>query len=337
MFMRGLRRKFFSPVFILIALNALLSGCNGKQPAEPISETRLLLNTFCTITIYDTQNRAILNEALDLCAEYEALLSMTAEGSDVWRINHARGAPVDVAPQTVEIIRAGLEYGGLSGGMFDITIGRLSALWDFTGQSGVPSESDIAYACGTVDYRQVEINGNTVQLANPEAWIDLGGIAKGYIADRAADLLKESGVRSAVIDLGGNVVAVWRKLDGSPWRIGVTKPFSERNDLIGVVETGEASVVSSGVYERQFEENGVRYHHILDPFTGMPVKSSVTGATVVTVSSMDGDALSTIMLLLGGERASEAFAGLTGFFGAVIVDEDGGVSLHGDVGFRGEQ
>ena len=315
-----------------------------SQPAEPISETRLMLDTICKITIYDKQDRNMLIEALDLCEEYEALLSISAEGGDVWRINHAGGAPVTVAPQTAEVISAGLEYGKLSDGMFDITIGRLSSLWDFTGQSGVPPESDLAFACETVDYRQVALNGNVVQLMNPETWIDLGGIAKGYIADKVADFLRERGVESAVIDLGGNIVVIGEKTDGNLWRVGVTKPFSERSDLIGVVETDEASVVSSGVYERQFVENGVLYHHILDPNTGMPVISDVIGSTVLSLSSMDGDALSTIVLLMGVNKPGVSSEGIervgaildsrTGFIGALLVLEDGEILQYGKIEFQ---
>ena len=342
-----MRRPEKAIIIFVILSSIIAGGCERKYAAEPnseaqareqaaapISETRLMLDTFCKITIYDTQDQTILTDALDLCAEYEALLSISLESSDVWRINHAGGAAVTVAPQTAQIIRAGLEYGELSGGMFDITIGRLSTLWDFTGQSGVPSRADIEFACATVDYRQVTVNGNTVQLTNPETWIDLGGIAKGYIADKAADLLREKGIQAAVIDLGGNIVVVGQKADGDLWRVGVTRPFSERNDLIGVIETGEASVVSSGVYERQFEENGVLYHHILDPNTGMPVSSGVVGATVLSTSSMNGDALSTVMLLLGSERVAALFDEVPDLIGAVLILEDGELLTFGNIDFQ---
>ena len=333
--MRMPGKKVLSKAIILAALPAIIAGCAAEQQTEPLSETRLLLDTYCTITLYDTQDKTILTGALDLCAEYEALLSMYVESSDVWRINHAGGEPVAVAPQTVEIIVESLKYAELTGGMFDITVGRLSTLWDFSGKSGIPTMQEIALARETVDYRQVIISGNTVQLANPNTWIDLGGVAKGYIADKAAAFIKDSGSGSAVINLGGNIVAVGQKPDGSPWRVGVAKPFSERNDLIGVVNTSEASIVSSGVYERQFVENGVLYHHILDPFTGMPVRSDSVGATVLSVSSMEGDILSTIALLLGSEKAAATFSNAPGFIGAALVLEDGELLLHGDIDIEG--
>jgi len=322
-------------VFLLILmLVGLLGGCGAEQAAEPVSDMRFLLDTLCTITIFGASDRSVLDEAFDLCAEYEALLSITIEGSDVWRINHAGGAPVEVAPPTLEIIRLGMEYGELTGGMFDITIGRLSSLWDFSGRSGVPSESELVFASGTADFGRIVIEGNTVQLADPDAWIDLGGIAKGYIADRLADFLRSRGVLGAIIDLGGDVAVVGEKPDGTPWRIGVRQPFGARNELLGVVETGEASVVSSGVYERMFEENGVVYHHILDPGTGMPVSSGVISATVVTESSVVGDILSTIILLVGSEKAAGLFSQTPGFIGALLVLEDGELLEFGDIDFR---
>ena len=322
-------------VFIasLLILCVLLSGCATKLQSQPISETRLLLDTICKITVYGIEDKAIVSEALDLCAEYEALLSMTVEGSDVWRINHSGGTPVTVAQQTAEIIAAGLEYGRLTDGLFDITIGRLSALWDFTGQSGIPARSEIETARQTVDYRQVVLDGYTVQLLNPEAWIDLGGIAKGYIADMIAEFLKERQVPAAIIALGGNIVAYGQKPDGSKWLIAVRKPFGEQSDRSGILKTDEASIVSSGKYERQFVENGVLYHHILNPNTGMPVGSDIDGATILSERSMDGDALSTIVLLVGSQRAASILDAARGFIGAVLVLDSGEILTLGEVDF----
>jgi thiamine biosynthesis lipoprotein len=293
-----------------------------------------LLDTVCTITVYGTQDHSLLDGAFELLAEYEALLSVTVEGSDVWRINHAGGAPVTVAPQTLELIRLGIEYGAVSDGKFDITIGKLSTLWDFTGHSGVPSGTELENARDTVDYRQIVIDGNTVRLTNPEARIDLGGIAKGYIVDRLADFLRESGVAGAIIDLGGDIAVIGEKPDGTPWRIGVRQPFGGLNDLLGLVEIGETSVVSAGVYERMFEENGVIYHHILDPDTGMPVKSDVISVTVMTESTVIGDIVSTIILLVGSERADGIFNQTPGFIGALLVLETGELVEYGDIDFQ---
>jgi len=319
---------------IFLAFCCIFSGCAKKQPPEPLSETRLLLDTVCTITIYDVVDPALLTEALDLCAFYESLFSRTMEGSDVWRVNHAAGAPVAVDAATAELLRAGLAYGNLSGGMFDITIGRLCALWDFSGAPAVPAPEKLAAARDTVDFRLATITDNTVQMIYAAAWLDLGGIAKGYIADMLAIFLKECGVASAVIDLGGNIVTVGLKPGGNLWRIGVEQPFSDRSELIGVLNTGEASIVTSGIYERQFTENGVLYHHILDPHTGLPVKSDIVSVTVVSESSTAGDAISTIIILLGSEKTAPLLAQVPGLMGAVMMLENGELLQYGDIDFQ---
>jgi len=330
----------------LTLLIFLLSGCADKQQGEVLSETRLLLDTFCTITIHGNVNMDMLDEAFELCAELEALFSITMEGSDIWRINFAGGGPVTVDPGTIELITAGLEFSGLSDGMFDITIGRLSRLWDFgSGESFVPSGFEIEEALKTVDFAQVHIDGNTVQLTMPHeqphidggdnryAWLDLGAIAKGYIGDRIAELLIKHGVSGALIDLGGDVVTIGSRPDGTPWRIAVKKPFGSMNEYLGVLEVTGVSVISSGTYERRFEIDGKNYHHILDPNTGMPAISDVISATVVTGSALSGEGLSTIAILLGSERASEIFEKAPGFIGAVLVLESGKVLRFGDVMF----
>jgi len=314
-------------------LAGFIAGCDMVRRYEPVSETRLLLHTYCTITVYASNAQPLLKEALDLCAEYEALFSMTAEGSDVWRINNAGGAPVTVAPQTAELVRMGLEYCEMSGGKFDISIGRVSRLWNFGSNTSVPSDEALSAAILTVDYTQIVVDGDTVQLRNPEAWIDLGAIAKGYIADKLADFFIERGVTGAVVDLGGDVAIVGKKPDGNPWRLGVRKPFSERGELLGVIETGEATVVTSGVYERQFEENGVLYHHILDPETGFPMQTDVVSVTVVAESSTAGDALSTIALLVGSDIAPYLLGRAPGFIGAVLLLDNGEMIIVGDVTF----
>ena len=310
---------------------------NLSEPeAKLVSETVFLLDTACTITIYKPLDRKLILQAFDLCAEYEALLSVTVEGSDIWRVNHALGEPMTVSPETIEVIMTGLGYGDFSRGWFDVTIGRLSELWDFSGEPFVPDEASLSTACDTVNYRQVVIHGDTVQLSDPEAYIDLGGIAKGYIADRIAAFLVENGAESAIVDLGGNIVAIGERPDGNLWRVGIRKPFGHESELFGVIEVGtedSVSVVTAGVYERSFELDDVLYHHILNPFTGLPVKTDVVSATVVTESSMSGDALSTTMLLLGSDVAVALLDEVPGFIGAIIILDNGEYIVHGDIDF----
>ena len=323
---------------LLIGLLVVCVGCADKQ-VEIVSETRLLLDTYCTITIHGSGDSGLLTDILDrafeICRELEELFSITIEGSDVWKINHAGGEPVEVDAHTVEVVKAGLEFGDLSGGMFDITIGRLSRLWDFGNSNRVPEQDKIDTARMTVDYRQVNINGNYVRLSNPDAWIDLGAIAKGYIADRIAEYLLEQGVTSALIDLGRDIVTIGSRQDGRAWRVGMAKPFGNDSDYIGVLEVAAASVVSSGIYERGFEEAGVWYHHILNPQTGMPAWSDIVSATVIANNAVIGEGLSTIAVLGGSEKAPTLLTQVPGFIGAVLVLENGEIQTLGDVRFAG--
>jgi len=285
----------------------------------------------------------LLDEAFKLCEEYEALFSITVEGSDVWRINHAGGEPVTVDPRTIELIKSGLEFGELTDGMFDITIGRLSRLWDFSRigdntlslEPFVPSEAELEAARLTVDHRQVRIAGDTVQLIDMDAWIDLGAIAKGYIGDKVAEFLTERGVDGALINLGGDVITVGNRSNGNPWRIALQKPYGDEGERLGVFEVTGLSVISSGIYERQFVKDGIRYHHILDPNTGLPVSSDVVSATVLSSSALVGEGLSTAAVLMGSERVQELFDRAPGFVGAALVLEDGEVLTFGDVRLSG--
>jgi len=326
-------RKKGALLVLLWSMSLMLPGCNSSHETEPLSETRLLLDTVCTITVYDHSKQALITAALDLCAQYEAMFSRAMEGGSIWRINHAEGLPITVETQTAELLQAGLDYGALSGGLFDITVGRLCALWDFNGNPAVPSPPQLAAARDTVDYRRVFIEGTTVWLGDRKAWLDLGGIAKGYIADQIAGFLKERGVKSGIIDLGGNIVTVGLKPDGGLWHVGVTEPFGNRSEIIGSLSVGEASIVTSGIYERQFMENGTLYHHILNPSSGMPVESDIVSVTIVSESSTAGDALSTIAILLGSDNAVALFDQVPGLMGAVLVLKSGELLQYGDIDF----
>ena len=319
-------------LLIIVIAGRLSFGCEKQRQTEPISETRFLLNTVCTITIYDMTDSDLLRSAFELIERYEAVFSVTIEGSDVWRVNEAGGETVEISYHTANMIRSAVDFAGASGGMFDITIGRLSSLWDFSSDSP-PEQQSITGALQTVDYKQIVLDEHSMRLNDPAARIDLGGIAKGYIADMVAVFLMENGVESAVIDLGGNIIAVGHKPDGTLWRIGVREPFGQYGQLLGVLETGQAAVVTSGIYERSFVYEGILYHHILDPFTGKPASSDVISATILSENSMTGDVLSTVAVLIGSQKAVQLFEQTQGYIGAVMVLENGELVFHGDTSF----
>lgn len=320
------------------------SASSLDSSREPVSRESFYFDTICMITVYGMEEESgmaadawedsaggAIADAFSLCREYEQLLSKTVEGSDVWNINHAEGQPVACDARTAELIRKGVEYGDLSGGVFDITIGKAEDLWDFhSDHPSVPGEEALADAVSHVDYTKIRIDGDagTVQLTDPEAEIDLGGIAKGYIADAVSVRLKKDGVTSAVISLGGNIACIGEKAENTPFRIGIETPYSDRTEIVGSAEGADATLVTSGVYERYFTSDGKEYHHILDPETGYPVETDVLGVTVEGAlgTSRDCDALSTICLALGSEKGRELIEGLEGYE-AVFILRDGSVVM----------
>lgn len=326
----NMKQKFSRLTAFLLLPALLLSGCSlpgGSNQA--ISRSGFYFDTVISVTIYDSTKESVLDGCFDLAAQYEGYFSNTVADSDISRINAAGGEPVTVHDETIELLQKGIFYGELSDGKFDITIGKLSDLWNFstkalldeTDESMLPSAEEITEALSTVDYRCIQINGNEVSLTNPNARIDLGGIAKGYIADRMKDYLLENGVTDGFINLGGNVLTLKGKADGSAYTIGIQKPFDQDGTSIASVQVKDMTVVSSGVYERYFEVNGTRYHHILDTANGYPYNNGLLGVTILTKDSVDGDALSTTCFSLGLEKGMELVERLDGTEAIFITDD----------------
>lgn len=301
--------RIFKGTLIIISVLLLTGGC-GKA-GDPVSKTDFVLDTVASIAVYDRIPEHEAEELLDQCfseiRRYEDLFSAEKEGSDVSSINASGGREVKVSAETAELIDTALKYSELSDGAFDITIRPVSKLWDFKSGKGVPPDKkDIEEALKHVDYRNVILDKEkcTVCIKDPEAGIDLGGIAKGYIADRIKDLLKEKGIKSAIINLGGNVLLIGSKPDKKDFTVGIEKPFSD-GEMIDEIALSDASVVTSGNYERCFYHDDKLYHHILDTSTGYPAESGLNGVTVVSEHSVDGDALSTTLFCLGKQEAEK--------------------------------
>ena len=253
---------------ILLAVMMLCSGCAEEKIPPKLSEVGFYLDTVITLTAY-TEDKQVLKDALEECGRYEKMLSRTIEGSDVWRINHAKGEPVEVSDDTMNILRCAQEISGKSGGAFDVTIAPVSTMWNFTKEPHeLPDAEEIAKAAELVDYTRMKLEGNQVTL--PEGMmIDLGGIAKGYIADRVKAYLKERGVKYAILSFGGNIVAIGNtKPDGTSWRVGIQDIDKQTGEYMLISLNKGGSTVTSGTYERGFDLDGVRYHHLLSAETG---------------------------------------------------------------------
>lgn len=331
-------KKIWLQAAVLLCLSGLFSGCQALEE-EPVTSSRLLLDTVCTVTLYEPADPELVSQALDLVAHYESLLSATIEGSEIWNINHSQGEPVPVCSETAKVLRLGLQYSEISQGKLDITIGQVTDLWDFGHGGQVPSVEQLRSALETVDYRCLHILGNeedgyTVTLEKTGAEINLGAIAKGYIADQVASFLRAKGVTCALLDLGGNIVALGEKPNGQPWHIGVETPYSDRTELLGTLSLSAAAVTTSGIYERQFTQDGQIYHHILDPKTGYPVETDVVSVTVITDTAAQGDCLSTLCLLFGLEAGMNFLSQDEDVLGAVWVDHQGQVYVQGEINFQ---
>jgi len=303
------KEKIIAILFIIISISMLAFGCSdnkNKVENEPVSKTEFALGTVVTIKIYDDTTEEVFNEVFQKIREIENKMTINGEESEIIDINTKAGKEfVKVSDETFDVINRGKYFSQLSGGRFDISVGPLVKLWNIgTEYARVPTDEEINGKKRLVDYNNVILNEDekTVMLGEEGMILDLGGIAKGYAADKVVEILKENNVKHAIINLGGNVFAYGNKPDGNPWKIGIQNPKSTRGEYIGTAEVVNKTVVTSGIYERFIEENGKRYHHILDPETGYPVENNLAGVSIIADSSIDADSLSTSVFALGLEE-----------------------------------
>ena len=299
----------------MLLLLLLLCGCSQDENKALNSETRFLLDTACTVSA-DCDDET-LSGAFAVCEELERLLSRTVKGSDVYRLNETDGF-VSVSDDTLRLLEKSVYYGNLTDGKFDITVCPVSELWDFKNQI-VPSRSEIAEALKNVDYHSIEIKENTANLNGKK--IDLGGIAKGYTSSRVMQIFKEYGIEHGMVNLGGNVQTLGTKTDGTAWRVAIQSPQGG-NQYLGILETSNQAVITSGGYERYFEENGVTYHHIIDPKTGYPSDSDLTSVTIVCADGTKADALSTSFFVMGLQKAESFYENTDLDFDVILLTKD---------------
>jgi thiamine biosynthesis lipoprotein len=339
-----MKKKICSCMVIFGLLASLLQGCATNDSEKKVSRSGFYFDTIITITLYGTEDEEYIDSCFALAGEYEDKFSNTIETSEISQINQAGGTFVEVSDETIEVLKTGIAYGEISGGLFDITIGGLSDLWNFSeiaenlesedneaDASVLPSEEAVRTALSHVDFRKIEIDGNRVRLKDPDSKIDVGGIAKGYIADQMRAFLNEEGITAGVISLGGNVLTLGAKTADADYTIGIQKPFAETGTALGTVKIKDASVVSSGIYERYYRVDGTLYHHILDTATGYPVSNNLLQVTIISEKSIDGDALSTTCFALGLEDGMLLVEQTDGVE-AVFVTDDGEVHCSSGIG-----
>jgi len=286
-------------IILCLAAAALLFAGGCTDTAEASGEY-YALDTICTQRVVGGDAQAAAREVSAMLTRVTNEMSME-EGSDLYAVNSAASKSAEVSAETADALALALQFAALTDGAFDPTIGPVSSLWDISGDPRVPSEEELATAVPLVDYTGVTLDGATVTLSQAGMMLDLGAIGKGYAADLAAAIYEKHGVQSALLNLGGNICAYGAKTDGGDFRIGLRDPYGADNDSFAVIPVSHTSVVTSGVYERYFEQDGVTYHHLFDPRTGYPVNNGLAAVTVVCASSAKADALSTALFVMGLE------------------------------------
>jgi thiamine biosynthesis lipoprotein len=310
----------------------LLQSCSETAA----SRSEFVLGTVCTITLYDQGKDPVYRDVFNRLREIENLMSVNLGDSEVSRINAAAGlGPVRVSSEVFTVVERALHYAALSSGMFDPTVEPLVGLWNFGGDlPRLPSPEELDAARELINWRDVVLDREqgAVFLTRPGMALDLGAIAKGYAADEAAAILGRAGIKRGIIDLGGNILVYGLKKDKSPWKIGIQDPVGSRGAYIGFLRVRDKTVVTSGVYERYFEVEGRRYHHLLSTETGYPVQNGLLSVSIVAGSSLDADALSTAVFTMGYEKGRTLLESLADTQG-IFIFEDRSIRIAGDIDF----
>jgi thiamine biosynthesis lipoprotein len=319
-----------------VLLFALLS-CS-----QPSSRTEFALGTVCTVTLYEKGQSSVFNDIFNRIREIENLMSVNIPASDISRINAAAGIEsVRVHEEAFVVIERAIYFAEISDGVFDPTVGPLTALWGINSDTPkVPSQKEIEDVLLLINFRDIELDANnrSVFLKYSGMALDLGGIAKGFAADEAAAIIKNSGVERAVIDLGGNILVLGENKEKRPWRVGIQNPLEKRGWYLGVLQLTpaenkstifEQTVVTSGIYEQAFEADGKSYHHIFSPMSGYPVENEFYSVTIIAHNSIDADALSTATFVLGLDKGIELIESLSGTEAIFVLRDKSIIKTHG--------
>lgn len=315
--------------FVLLCSLAL-TACQGAQNTGGNSQEEsrkefFAMDTYMTFTAYGDNAGEALEKAEKEIHTLESEWSVTDENSEIYAVNHSNGNVVTLSEDTADVVSFALEMAKETDGALEPTIYPVLTAWGFTtDENRIPGNEEIQSLLSRVGYEKVELNGQKIHL--PEGMeLDLGAVGKGYAGDLTAEIVKESGVTSALLNIGGNVQTVGSRPDGNDWRLAIRSPYGDGE--VGVLEVSDCAVVTSGNYERYFTgEDGKRYGHIIDPKTGYPVDNGLASVTIVTEEGKTGDALSTSMFVKGLEGAQEYWKSHKGF-DMILMTEDGEIYL----------
>ena len=321
-------RKLFAFFIICLSCALLFTACGVKKES---SKDIFAMDTFMNIKAYGGNADEAVQKCCDEIERLDALFDSCNEQSEIFAVNTGKDAAV--SEDTYDIISRAVKISDMTDGAFDITVYPLIKAWGFTTDDHrVPDAAEIAELLDTVDSGRINILKDGVVSLSENTEIDLGGIAKGYASDRLMEIFEDYGLYGGIISLGGNVAAYGRKPDGGLWRVAIENPdpsisVLKNAEYVGVVKVSGKAVVTSGGYERYFEKDGVRYHHIIDPSTGYPAESGIISATVISKDGCLADALSTALFVMGKDKALDFWREYKESFDCILVDEDGGVFI----------
>ena len=325
--------RFLETIILFTVLLWTIAGCGiskGAGTPEKIERTGFAMDTVNTLTAYGIHGKKAVEQSFVRINEIDQRMNALHTDSDIYKVNAKPGQDVTVHEDTFFVVEKGLYYSSLSHEVFDIAILPLAKLWNINeernrNQHVIPTSDQIKGVMDKIDYHMVAINksNQTIQLKKQGMGLDLGAIAKGYAADEVARIFKENEITSGMINLGGNVLAIGNKPDGSLWRVAIKDPRGEidSNSYYAVLQIVNKTVVTSGDYERFYIQNGIRYHHILDASTGAPSRSGIISATIITDQSIEADALSTTVFILGVQKGLDYLKQFPGV-DALLVTED---------------
>lgn len=310
----------------LLVAALMLAGCGAQTSAEESSQTREVyaMDTVMTLEAYGQNADAALDEAVAEIERLDALWSIASSDGEIARLNAEK--QITASADTLALLTRAKEISAATDGLFSTTIAPLMEAWGFTsGDYRVPDEAELSALLAHVDDEEIAISDSTVTIP-ADAKVDLGGIAKGFTSARVMEIFRENGIKNGILSLGGNVQALGTKPDGSLWRVGLQDPADERA-LFATLELADKAVITSGAYERNFEQDGVVYHHIIDPRTGYPAENGLSSVTIVSDDGTLADGLSTALFIMGKESAVEFWRSHRDDFDMVLLADDGAVTV----------
>ena len=339
--------KHLKKILIILLMIILFSGATvfSLFKEEEASTTVFLFDTIIKIKAYGNNSNAAVKSAVQRITEIENKMSAYKEDSEISNINkNGYKNDIVVSEDTFKVLEKSLYYSNITQGHFDITVKPLMDLWGFgTGEFNLPDEESIKNTISYVGYQHIRINPEnlSVSVNHNKVGIDLGAIAKGYAGDEVIRILKENGIESAFVDLGGNIVvmgekrqSIWQELlnnifrrnqalgENKKWKIGIQDPVKQRGSPMAAIEVNNKAIVSSGAYERNFEYDGRLYHHIINPFTGYPAKSGLISVTIISEQSIEADALSTGVYVMGEDKGLKLIESIPGVEVIMINDRN---------------